>query len=129
MSRLPSHIRKGVTIQAARKAVLRANYDEPMKVAPLIRLDIEAEGHDTNGNRIAHFVCRLTWPSRTVGPVFMIVQSGRNRPQFGFGTVHEAALLALEKLGWKVDVSKARQTTVCHYLPVTNWFEEEIKNG
>lgn len=123
MSRLPSHIRKGVTIQAARKLVINMNSGKPMKVAPLIQLDLEREGYDTNGNRIAHFDCHLIWPSRTIGPNFRVVQSGRNRPQFGFGTAHEGALLALEKLGWQVDVSKARQT-VSLYLPVTNWFEE-----
>lgn len=127
MKRLPKNVRNGRTIQQCRDYVARyCDQLESIKgIAPLVQVSSFNHGRDICGNGTAHYQCTLVWPLRCVGPTFDIVESGYKREQVGYSGRNEAALWALEKLGFVLDTSKPAnydyQGTA--YYPVLNWFE------
>lgn len=125
--RLPKHVKAGRTIQKAREYV--AKYSDGIAsvegATPLIQINTHNHGRDVCGNGTARYTCTLVWPSRVVGPVFYIVESGSRREQVGYSGANEAALWALGLLGFKLDES---QRTSYDYqgsasYPVLNWRE------
>lgn len=69
-------------------------------------------GHDINGNATAHYTATLVieTPDRFIN-VCRIVESGKRREQVGYdGDNHKSALVALDKLGYKLERFGARNS-------------------
>lgn len=105
---LPANIRAGFTINDARLALANTyhEYGAPFKVC----VCTFGHGRDVNGNGTAHYECHIVATHKTSGKEICFlraVQSGKRREQVGYGAGNGAALYALEKLGYKLDLSKA----------------------
>jgi len=75
----------------------------------LIRVDCYDHGRDMYGNGTAHYIAELyIGQGGRHDRLAKIVESGSRREQVGYSGAHEAAIYALEKLGYKIDESKIR---------------------
>lgn len=97
---VPANIRAGYTVAEAAKIVANSQYKAPFSVT-IASYD---HGRDVNGNGTAHYSCLLN-DSEGLS-LLRIVKSGKRREQVGYRGANEAALYALEKLGYEVDTSK-----------------------
>ena len=85
-------------IDRLKAAIARGGELEP---AGRVFVSISRTGRDVNGNKIAHFSARIYL--KDAGYV-EVCACGKRRPQAGFlgNGRHEAAEVALEKLGYKL---------------------------
>lgn len=116
MAKLPKNIQAGYTAQEATRNLCANGLKN-------FRVDVDTfdHGRDTNGNGTAHYKVMLVCDNNgRENYLFTIVQSGKRREQVGYGAGNQAALYALEKLGFEVDTSKAGsydyQGSVCYPL-------------
>lgn len=100
MARLPKNIRTGYTVKDASDFVNTRNYCAPFSV----RVVSFSHGRDVCGNGTAHYRCQIQDGSGR--GIIDVVESGKRREQVGYSGYNEAALYALEKLGFEVDTSK-----------------------
>ena len=104
MSYIPKNIKAGLKIEKAREIL--AAYPKDVKV--LMCVESFSNSHDMYGNGTAHYECSIII-EQTDGSRFYpcnVVQSGSKREQVGYGGANEAALIALNKLGYELDLSK-----------------------
>lgn len=83
-------------------AALRAAISGGMKLeSNRVYVRVHNVGRDTNGNKIAHYSAKIY---RMGQGWIELAASGKRRPQVGFQTGrHEAAEVALEKLGYSLE--------------------------
>ena len=104
MAYIPKNIKAGLKIEKAREIL--KNYPDNVKV--LMCVKSFANSRDMYGNGTAHYECSIVL-EQTDGSRFYpcdVVQSGSKREQVGYGGTNEAALIALNKLGYELDLSK-----------------------
>ena len=104
---IPANIRAGFNVKDALRVyndVYASEYGAPFQVC----IDSFNHGRDVNGNGTAHYSCHIRATHKTNGReiLFMrVVESGKRREQVGYSGKNEAALYALDKLGFEVDTS------------------------
>jgi len=101
---LAANIRKGYTVKNAATMAKTLGAVQPFA----IKITSMSHGRDVNGNGTAHYSCHIVATHKTDGRKihFMrVVESGKRREQVGYSGKNEAALYALDKLGFKVDTS------------------------
>ena len=104
---LPKRIREGVTADQLRERV-KTELKGKRNLTFEMQVNSFDHGRDVNGNGTAHFCCTLyAFQKGNIIKSFHIVESGARREQVGYSGQNEAALYALDKLGFKVDLSKA----------------------
>lgn len=104
MTYIPKNIRAGLKIEKAKE--LLKNYPKDVKI--LMEVKSFSNSHDMYGNGTAHYECSIVL-KQSDGSCFYpcdVVQSGSKREQVGYGGVNEAAVYALNKLGYELDLSK-----------------------
>lgn len=102
---LAANIREGVKVERALEIVRNSS---PMTAKHFaVRVNSFDHGRDVNGNGTAHYIVELTCNNGEVCPCFNIVESGKRREQVGYGGYNQAAIYALEQLGYKVDLTGA----------------------
>lgn len=94
---LAANIRAGYTAQEASERAINSCYMPPFNV----EIDTYNHGRDGCGNGTAHYVCYLR--DSNDREILRIVESGKRREQVGYSGQNEAALYALEKLGFEID--------------------------
>lgn len=119
---LAANIRAGYTADHAARMAKVAGATGPF----FVDVDTFQHGYDTNGNGTAHYRCTLMGINEKTGKecaVLHIVESGKRREQVGYGRGNDAALYALEKLGYEVDTSKASSDDYrgCAVYPLLNF--------
>lgn len=121
MTYIPKNIKAGLKIEKARE--LLQNYPKNMNI--LMEVSSFSSSHDMYGNGTAHYECHIILEHKDDKArldVACVVQSGSKREQVGYSGANEAALYALNKLGYELDLSKKTsydyKETV--YYPVTN---------
>lgn len=99
---IPANIRAGYTVQEAAK-MLNGELTNPR-----VQVRTYNHGRDVNGNGTAHYsvfiICDVAGLNECTG--FLLVSSGKRREQVGYSGRNDAALYALSKLGFEVDISK-----------------------
>lgn len=102
---ISANIRAGFTAkEAAKIAAIRESLTDFK-----IEVNTLDHGRDVYGNGTAHYKCELIGRSAINDRDYYfltVVQSGKRREQVGYSGQNEAALYALEKLGFQVDTSK-----------------------
>lgn len=106
---IPANIRAGINAKNAALII------KPFQFKGSFSVSIKSfdHGRDVNGNGTAHYSCQLISASgehmtgANDGAIITLVESGKRREQVGYGCGNEAALVALVKLGYQVDTSKA----------------------
>lgn len=99
---IPKNIRAGLKIEKARE--LLKNYPKGDLFVSVCSRD---HGRDVNGNGTAHYDCCLIL--KTADREYIpadIVASGFKREQVGYSGANEAAVYALNQLGYELDLSK-----------------------
>ncbi|UNY40417.1 hypothetical protein KLEP7_gp79 [Pseudaeromonas phage vB_PpeM_ KLEP7] len=121
MTYIPKNIKVGMKIEKARE--LLQNYPKNMNI--LMEVSSFSNSHDVYGNGTAHYECHIILghkDDKARLDVACVVQSGAKREQVGYSGANEAALYALNKLGYEIDTSNKSsydyKETV--YYPVTN---------
>lgn len=102
---IPANIRAGYTAQ---EAVSRKDCTEKGLHNFCVDVDTFDHGRDVYGNGIARYRVQLVCTDKAGRERYLmtIVESGKRREQVGYGGQNEAALYALDKLGYQVDTSK-----------------------
>lgn len=105
---IPANIRAGFTAKEAAKIAI-VNWASKSLTDFRIEVETFDHGRDVNGNGTSHYKCELIGYSAINGRDYhflTVVQSGKRREQVGYSGQNEAAMYALEKLGFQVDTSK-----------------------
>lgn len=100
---LAKNIRQGLKLKDALESFKALN-NGTLPESFTVEIDTFQHGHDVNGNGTAHYKVTIRasgWQS------LKIVESGARREQVGYSGRNEAALYALDKLGYKLDLSKS----------------------
>lgn len=100
---LAANIRAGIKVEKALEIV--RNSSPVTATRFFVRVDTFNHSRDIYGNGTAHYSVELTCNNGEVCPVFTIVKSGKRREQVGYGGYNQAAIYALERLGYKLDLS------------------------
>lgn len=105
---MQKHIKNGLKIEDLRERLtaLGVNLSEASLTVEIVSYD---HGRDMFGNGTAHFYADLEVTEiKKAGSsrVFRIVESGKRREQVGYSGQNEAALYALDKLGYKLDLGR-----------------------
>lgn len=112
---LPKNVKNGISIEAMREKMKGAGFTGKV----MVQVNTYGHGRDINGNGTAHYQVHLLGFTRSA----LIVESGARREQVGYSGANEAALWALNKLGYQIDTCEVSsydyQGTA--YYPVLNW--------
>lgn len=105
MSYIPKNIREGADISYVRER-LEDYRQELYEDSAYVYLAVRTFycGRDVNGNGTAHYRVELCiYNPYKIYTVCSVVSSGKRREQYGYGVDNEAALYALDKLGFEVE--------------------------